>query len=90
MSRPILHIYLNGDGCWPDLRDHPERMVQIHPELSVAFLEGGMTSGNTSAMFRFDLPDGRAVLCETSLKLLKIAVAAAIAKYGDPEQEATS
>lgn len=61
---------------WPELADR--NVIHLDgntsPPLMVAPLKGGMSSGAPSVAFRIDLPDGRHVLAETSLKLLIEAV----------------
>lgn len=52
--------------------------------IEVGGLEGGMASGKPSVAFAFTLPDGSAVLAETSLALLLSAADALKAVYGDP------
>ena len=73
---PALDIILHGDGCWPDLKEHPDRVIHIAGDahIAMAALPGGMTSGKTSVAIRIDLPDGRVVVAETSLALLGTAV----------------
>lgn len=84
---PSINLTLEGDGCWPDL---PEKMQQGQvidlmgnnvPPIQVAALPGGMVSGKTSVTFRFDLPDGRILLAETSLTLLATTIRAIEARY---------
>jgi hypothetical protein len=70
---PALDIILHGDGCWPDLKEHPDRVIHLN-NVAMAALPGGMTSGQTSVSIRIDLPDGRVVIAETSLALLGTAV----------------
>lgn len=52
--------------------------------LEVGALAGGMQSGAPSCALCFNLPDGRAVLAETSLALFLTAGDALKARYGDP------
>lgn len=82
---PVLNIIQDGDNCWPDL---PEKEVLnlMHtnaPPISLAALPGGMQSGRTSISIRIDLPDGRVLLTETSLRLLQVACRAFTARFGD-------
>lgn len=72
-----LKIIHDGDNCWPDLAEKIERGEVIHLAgvgLELALLPGGMSSGAASVSLRIDLPDGRTVICETSLALLEGAV----------------
>lgn len=82
---PEIKLKLEGDGAWPDLL---EKMLQDDvykfESLDVAVLDGGMESGLPSVAFRFDLPDGKIVFAQTSLRALKLVVDAIVAKYGDP------
>lgn len=81
---PVMRIILDGDQAWPDLKDNPKVIDAMGEGAQVTALAGGMKSGNTSVTFRVDCPGGQIVLFETSLALLKAAVGAFIAKYGEP------
>jgi len=77
----LIDLRLDGDAAYPDL---PTREV-IHlreTTIGVTALAGGMASGRTSVALRLDLPDGRVVLAETSLRLLLAAADALRARYG--------
>jgi hypothetical protein len=72
---PAIIIYLDGDGCWPDLKGKVGTDQVIHlgngaPPIGFALFEIGTTSGKPSVTIRIDLPDGRTVLAETTLALL--------------------
>lgn len=71
---PELKIILDGDGAWPDLKN--KEIIHITEGIQVALLKRGMKSGASSISIRFDLPDGKTVVAETSLKLFIQAVAA--------------
>ena len=68
-----LKINLEGDGCWPDLQAKPFSSGVIQ---EVAYLVGGMISGNPSVSLRIQLDDGSIVVAETSAKLFVMAGAA--------------
>ena len=80
-----LTVILDGEGCWPDLQEKRDEYKVIHVandgEIQVAALSGGTTSGRPSVMIRIDLPDGRVVLAETSMRLFLGAAAAFSARY---------
>lgn len=62
-----------------------------HRDAAPARLPGGMKSGASSVTIRVDLPDGRVVLVETSLKMLgTVARAFEAADAGDAERAAAS
>lgn len=84
---PELHIFLTGDNAWPDLKDRMEDVVHLKDGdyLGIAVLDRGMRSGRASVMLRFDLPDGKVVMAETSLRLLTMAAQAFNAKHPDPD-----
>lgn len=42
--------------------------------ITIGTLSAGMTSGRTSVMFVIPLPDGRTVVAESSLRLVKVAL----------------
>ncbi len=92
MATATLHI--NGDACWPELLEKIERgeVVRAAPAaLQFARLPGGMTSGASSVTIRVDLPDGRVVLVETSLRMLGlVARAFEAADEGDAERAAAA
>lgn len=71
---PAIDVILR-EPAWPNL----DRAKIIHlgndaPPIGLAGLVGGMQSGRPSVVLRIDLPDGRVVLAETSLRLLVTAV----------------
>jgi hypothetical protein len=76
-----LKIILDGEGAWPDLKG---RIVHHATTFEVAALASGMTSGSPSVGIRIDLPDGSAVMAETSLKLFLTAADALRGAHGDP------
>jgi len=71
---PELKIILEGDGAWHDLKI--KEIIHITEGIQMAMLKGGMKSGTPSISIRIDLPDGKTVIAETSLKLFIQAVAA--------------
>ena len=85
---PVLDIILR-EPAWPDLADRDD-VIHLTNTIGVTCLAGGMESGKASVAFRFDLPDGRPVVAETSLGLLVMAARAFQSKYGtvgDPGPE---
>jgi hypothetical protein len=85
---PTFNINLNGDGAWPDLaaKQAAGKLIHLGNEavIGVSALERGMASGRASVALRFDLPDGRTVLAETSLRALYTATTALMTKFGEP------
>lgn len=74
---PALRITCEGEGCWPDLVGNPtviDLTGDDAPTIFMALLPGGMASGRASVAFRLELPDGRTVVTETSLRLLSQAL----------------
>lgn len=84
---PTANILLekDGEGAWPDLgrKIADGNVIFYNAELKVAILEGGMQSGKPSVMLRFELPDGKTLLAETSLAMFLQLANMAYAKYGD-------
>lgn len=83
-----LNITLDGDGAYPDLAETMASGQVIHlgndaPPIGITALADGMASGRLSVMLRLDLPDGRVVLAETSLRLFLAAADALRARYGN-------
>lgn len=84
---PLIRINLVGDGSWDDLAGKQDQIIHLGndaPPIGVWALAGGMTSGKPSVAIRFDLPDGKIVIAETSLALFLSAADALRARYGDP------
>lgn len=77
-----MRIILDGDGSLPEYKDRET----IRGEINVALaLPAGMQSGNPSVAFLIELPDGKLVFAETSLKIFLTAAAAFKGRYGHPE-----
>ena len=79
----FLNVLLQGDGAKPEWADG--RTIHRVEDFTVAALPSGMVSGKTSVSFLIDLPNGEAVLAETSLMLFLTAADLIRAKYGDPQ-----
>lgn len=85
-----LRVILEGDGCWPDLVDKQAAGKLTWPhasdpaQIEIAALRSGLHSGRPSVAIRIDLPDGRVVVAETSLRLFLQAAAALRGRYGEP------
>lgn len=81
-----INLILDGDGSMPDLAEvmAAGKLIHMNGEtgMHMTGLSGGTDSGNPSVMFRFDLPDGRVLVAETSLRLLTTCVAALNARHG--------
>lgn len=88
---PSLKIHLSGDGAWPDMAG--KELIQVE-DMEVAALEGGMSSGLPSVAFRIDLPDGRVVFAQASMRLFLQAADLFRARYaadlGLPAQPMTA
>ena len=82
MTMPIIHLILDGDNAFADLRDREADIIHLTDDFTVSALEGGMTSGNASLVIRIDLPDGRVVLQETSVALWHTVDAALRGRFG--------
>jgi hypothetical protein len=76
-------VALDGEGgAWPDLAARSD-VIHLTGAFQLAPLRAGMQSGRASVAFRFDLPDGRSVIAETSLRVLYSAVKAIAARHGE-------
>jgi len=56
---PIIRVILDGDGAWPDLAGHEDKVVHLGEgaaPMQIACLSGGMKSGRPSLAIRLDLP----------------------------------
>ncbi len=79
-----LDIHIEGDGVWGDLLErNKEDIIHITEHMAVAALSSGMTSGRPSVAIRFDLPDGKVVIAETSMRLFLGAADMFRARYGN-------
>lgn len=76
---PTMSVILDGDGCWPDLKD--KQFINLESPIEVAGLPAGMTSGKPSVSFRFTLPDGTVVIAQTSMALFQTAAKMLEARY---------
>jgi hypothetical protein len=86
---PVIHIVLDAENAWPELREKLASGQLIHLDgsavLQMGLLEGGMASGAPSVAIRFDLPDGQSVIAETSWAVLASAVRTLAARVGWPD-----
>ena len=74
---------IEGEGAWGDLEGKEViHLANDAPPIQVAALRGGMASGRSSVAIRVDLPDGRAVVAETSLRLFLRTADVLRARYG--------
>ena len=81
----IIKVILEGDNCWTDLAEKIQdgKVTWLRGgNISIAALSKGTTSGRPSISIRIDLPDGKVVIAETSLRLFLGAAEAFKAKYG--------
>ncbi len=82
----VIHIHLDGDQCWPDLK---ERLTDGtlcwlgDQPFEVAVLPGGMASGKPSVAIRIDVEEMTIVL-ETSYNAFMTMANALRARYGEP------
>lgn len=84
---PTIDLRLDGEGAWPDLLTLRRRGKLLEPNesspIGLAALTKGMQSGRASVALRINLPDGRVVFAQTSLRVLWNAVKAIADKYGE-------
>lgn len=78
-----LRVIMDADAAWPDLADKPVIHLDETALLQVGVLSGGMVSGRPSIAIRFDLPDGRVVIAETSARLFVSAAKLISGKFPD-------
>ncbi len=83
---PVIKVLLD-EPAWPDLADKAARLTWLSgnddPPIQIGALQGGMVGGRPSVAIRIDLPDGRIVVAETSLRLFQMANAALLGRFGD-------
>ncbi len=78
----VIRVNIAGDGAFSDLVDKMDQVTHLTGPFTIAALNKGMTSGAPSVALRFDLPDGRVVIQEISLRTLLVAVATIHAELG--------
>lgn len=88
---PVMKVILE-EPTWPDLDGKRDQLTWLSghddPPIQIGALEGGMVGGSggdgrPSVAIRIDLPDGRIVVAETSLRLFQMANAALLGRFGD-------
>ncbi len=79
----IIHLQLDGDGAFQDLRGKMMGVHHLTGDFTIAGLTAGMVSGRPSLVLRFDLPGGQVVLQETSVRVFLAAADTIRAKFGD-------
>lgn len=83
----VVKLIIDGEGCWPDaIPDNPKMIDATGPDgskITFAGLPRGTRGGKPTVTIRIDLPDGRFILTETTLQLLKSTTNALVAVYGD-------
>jgi hypothetical protein len=78
----MLDLRIEGEGM---LDDVPlDQIINVEDTVRIGGLANGMSSGKPSVGIGAMLPDGRAVLIQTSLSLFLMAADALKARYGDP------
>ncbi|MEE9390573.1 MAG: hypothetical protein V3U91_04955 [Candidatus Aminicenantaceae bacterium] len=85
-----IKIILEGDRCWPDLKEklNTEKLIHLRDtQIEIAALSKGMKSGKPSISMRIDLPDGKTVLIETSMRLFIGAAVAFEQRYAQELKE---
>ncbi len=83
---PVITVSLE-EPAWPDLAEKRDQLTWLNGNddapIQIGALEGGMVGGRPSVAIRIDLPDGRIVVAETSLRLFQMANAALLGRFGD-------
>ncbi len=74
-----LDIRLDGDGAWPELKD--KELIET-TLTGVSALAAGTNTGRSSVMLRIDLPDGKVVMAQTTMRLFLNAANLFRIKYG--------
>lgn len=72
MQLTPLQVIKDGDQCWPDLK---ERGCIEGLFVALARLPNGTAKGKSAVTARIELSDGRVILAQTTLALLRAAVA---------------
>lgn len=70
-----LDLQMDGDGCWPDLKEKlAAGKLEAGTLTGMALLANGTESGKHTVTFRVEMPDGTTVTAETTLALLWMGV----------------
>lgn len=85
-NMPTININFN-EPAWPELAKiaGTDQLIEVTTPISITGLKGGMQSGRTSVTLRCDLPDGKVVLIQTSLRVLLATARAFQARFGNDE-----
>lgn len=76
----LLSFVIGEPVPWPDLKGKPVGDVA---SMAISTFDKGMASGRPSVAIRFDLPDGRTYIGETSARLFCTAARMIMARYPD-------
>lgn len=79
-----LRFNLDAGHIGPGGMEQIIELGEDAPPIQISGIRNGLASGAPAVSIRFDLPDGRIVVANTSLKLLLTAADALKAYYGDP------
>lgn len=80
---PAMDLRIIRQGDPPPWTDISEAIHLPDDTWKVAILEGGMTSGKPSLALRFELPDGKIVIAETSVAAWSAVTVAARGAFPD-------
>lgn len=85
--RVVLDPERQGQGLGLDV--DPETLIHLadDAEIVITGLQGGMQSGKPSMAFAFTLPDGRAVIAETSWRLFALAFWRFAERFGEEKPD---
>jgi len=77
---PMIDLKLDGDAAFGDVPR--EKMIDAsEAPWRIACLEGGMSSGRPSVALLIELPDGRVVVAQTSVRAFVAAGRAMAARF---------
>lgn len=77
---PQIGLYLDGDGCWPDLAVFAYKSV---PHFEIAVIPNGTMSGRPVVSIRVEDDEGHIIIAQTSLRLLVNTMKIIMEKYGE-------
>jgi hypothetical protein len=76
----MLSINLKLDGPFDHLDDR--KTIVVNKPISVAYVAGGMDSGDPAVVLQIDLDDGTTIVAGTSLRLFYTAARSMAGKAG--------
>jgi len=79
---PVIKLILNGESAFLDLQGRASDIIHRKATFTVASLARVVKSGHPSLALRFDLPEGKVLIQETSVAAWLAVARALEVKFG--------